>query len=249
MFSDTMLGILCLLIIALTRGDAAKVLTQTPAVLTVPVGQEVVLNCNIQTDDINVVGFYRHFPGDAPQFILWHYHSWSSPDYGSGFSSSQFNAKASSDVDYQFIIKQAKAEDSAEYYCSTWDSSVISTSVLTVVFGGGTKLLVTSSDVTPPVVTVFPPSKDELQSKEATLVCVATQSTPYADVTWLARSGPATGPFATGPATQEMNGNYKISSYLTVQTSEWNSDVLYTCKVSLGSQSAENTISRSKCAT
>nr|XP_061805718.1 immunoglobulin lambda-1 light chain-like [Nerophis lumbriciformis] len=239
-----MLGILCLFITALTRGDAAKVLTQTPAVRSASVGEEVVLNCNIQRDDGYSVAFYRQFPGDAPQLILWHYHSWSSPSYGSGFSSSQFNAKTSSSVDYQFIIKQAKAEDSAEYYCSNWDNSVYE-----MVFGGGTKLLVTSSDVTPPVVTVFPPSKDELQSKEATLVCVATQSTPYADVTWLASSDPATGNVVTGPATRETNGNYKISSYLSVQTSEWNLDVPYTCKVSLGSQSAENTISKSKCAT
>ncbi|XP_057717645.1 immunoglobulin lambda-1 light chain-like [Corythoichthys intestinalis] len=246
MFSDTMLGILCLLITALTRGEAAKVLTQTPAVLTVSVGEEVVLNCNIQRNDGYRVGFYRQLPGDAPQLILWHLRTWSSPSYRSGFSSSQFDAKTSSDVDFQFIIKQAKAEDSAEYYCSTWDSSV---SEAVVVFGGGTKLVVTSSDVTPPVVTVFPPSNDELQSEEATLACVATQSIPYADVTWMARGRPATGAIATGPATRETNSNYKISSYLTVQTSEWNSDVPYTCKVSLGSQSAEQTISKSKCAT
>nr|XP_061805719.1 immunoglobulin lambda-1 light chain-like [Nerophis lumbriciformis] len=248
-----MLGILCLLITALTRGDAAKVLTQTPAVLTVSVGEEVVLNCNIQRDDDERVGFYRQFPGDAPQLILWHLHSLSSPRYKSGFSSHQFDAKTSSNVDFQFIIKQAKAEDSAEYYCSTWDYSadeaVSHKGAITVVFGGGTKLLVTSSDVTPPVVTVFPPSNDELQSKEATLACVATQSIPYADVTWMSRGRPATGTIATGPATRETNSNYKISSYLTVQTSEWNSDVPYTCKVSLGSQSAEQTISKSKCAT
>nr|XP_061805712.1 immunoglobulin lambda-1 light chain-like [Nerophis lumbriciformis] len=237
-----MLGILCLLITALIRGDAAKVLTLTPGVLTVPVGQEVVLNCNIQREDSNHVALYRQFPGNAPQLILWHHQSWSSPSFGSGFSSSQYDAKKSSNVNYQFIIKQAKAEDSAEYYCSTWDDSAAE-----AVSHGGTKLLVTSSDVTPPVVTVFPPSSGELLSKEATLVCVATQSIPNADVTWLARGRPATG--ATGPATRETNGSYKISSYLTVQTSEWNSDVPYTCKVSLGSQSAEDTISKYKCAT
>nr|XP_061805708.1 immunoglobulin lambda-1 light chain-like [Nerophis lumbriciformis] len=239
-----MLGILCLLIASLSRGDAAKVLTLTPGVLTVPVGREVVLNCNIQRDDGTIVSFYRQFPGDAPQLILYHHRAWSSPSFGSGFSSSQFNAKKSSNVDFQFIIKQAKAEDSAKYYCSNWDSSVRE-----AVSHGGTKLLVTSSDVTPPVVTVFPPSNDELQSKEATLVCVATQSIPNADVAWLARGRPAPGAVATGPATRETNGNYKISSYLTVQTSEWNSDIPYTCKVSLGSQSAEQTISKSKCAT
>nr|XP_061805707.1 immunoglobulin lambda-1 light chain-like [Nerophis lumbriciformis] len=239
-----MLGILCLLIAALTRGDAAKLLTLTPAVRTVPVGEEVVLHCNIQRDDRSIVGFYRQFPGDAPQLILYHHRAWSSPRFGSGFSSRQFDALKSSNVDFRFIIKQAKAEDSAEYYCGNWDSSVNE-----AVSHGGTKLLVKSSDVTPPVVTVFPPSNDELQSKEATLVCVATQSIPNADVTWLVRGRPVTGAVATGPATRETNGNYKISSYLTVQTSEWNSDIPYTCKVSLGSQSAENTINKSKCAT
>ncbi|XP_057673222.1 immunoglobulin lambda-1 light chain-like [Corythoichthys intestinalis] len=239
-----MLGILCLLIAAVTCGDAAKAVTLTPADLSVPVGREVIFNCNIERDDRDYIRFYRQFPGNAPQLILRHRRSLSSPSYDSGFSSSQFDAKASSDVDFKVIIKQAKVEDSAEYYCDTWDSTAAE-----VVSHGGTKLLVTSSDVTPPVVTVFPPSNDELQSKEATLVCMATQSIPYADVTWMACGRQATGAVATGPAERESNGNYKISSYLTVQTSEWNSDVPYTCKVSLGSQSAENTIKKSKCAT
>ncbi|XP_057673882.1 immunoglobulin lambda-1 light chain-like [Corythoichthys intestinalis] len=242
-----MLWILCLLVAALTRGDAAKVLTLTPAVLTVPVGQKVVLNCNITRDDINQsVTFYRQFPGDAPQYILNDYHSWSKFYINTeDFPLGKFGVGGSSDVDYQFIIKQAKAEDSAEYYCSTWDTS--RTGVM--LFGGGTKLLVTSPDATPPMVTVFPPSNDELQSKEATLVCVATLSTPNATVTWQASGSLATGTIATGPATREATGNYKISSYLTVQTSEWSSDIPYTCKVSSGLQSAQNTIKKSKCAT
>ncbi|XP_057716675.1 immunoglobulin lambda-1 light chain-like [Corythoichthys intestinalis] len=226
-----MLWILCLLIAALTRGDAAKVLTLTPADLTVPVGQKVVLYCNIQRADINnSVSFYRQFPGDAPQYILNNYHSWSKFYYSNKFPSDKFGAGWSSDVNYYIRIRQAKVEDSAEYYCSTWDSSV-------------------GPDATPPMVTVFPPSNDELQSKEVTLVCVATLSTPNATVTWQAGGCLATGTIATGPATREATGNYKISSYLTVQTSEWSSDIPYTCKVSSGLQSAQNTIKKSNCAT
>ncbi|XP_061542032.1 immunoglobulin lambda-1 light chain-like [Phycodurus eques] len=238
-----MLGTFCLLIGALTYVDAAKVLTQTPVVLTVPVGQQVVLDCNIQRDDNRVVSFYKHIPGDTPQFILFYYHSYSSPSFGAGFSSSRFGAQTSSTVDYQLIIKQAEAGDSAEYYCSTWDKSAS-----VAVFGGGTKLFVTSSDLPAPVVKVFPPASADLQSKEATLVCVATQSSPFADVTWLARGLPVSGAVSTGPALRQADQTYKISSYLTVETSDWNTDADYTCKVSLGSKSAENTINKSKCA-
>ncbi|XP_061644406.1 immunoglobulin lambda-1 light chain-like isoform X2 [Phyllopteryx taeniolatus] len=238
-----MLGTFYLLIAALTYVDAAKVLTQTPVVLTVPVGQQVVLDCNIQRDDGYVVSFYKHIPGDAPQFILYYYHTHSSPTFGAGFTSSRFGAQTSSPVNYKLIIKQAEAGDSAEYYCSTWD---ISASV--AVFGGGTKLFVTSSDLPAPVVTVFPPARADLQSKEATLVCVATQSSPFADVTWLARGLPVSGAVSTGTALRQADHTYKISSYLTVETSDWNTDTAYTCKVSLGSKSAENTINKSKCA-
>ncbi|XP_077388053.1 immunoglobulin lambda-1 light chain-like [Festucalex cinctus] len=240
-----MLGTVFLLIGALTYVDAAKVLTQTPAVMTVPVGQQqVVFNCDIQRDDNYAVSFYKQIPGDAPQFILFHHHSSSSPSYGAGFSSSRFDAKTSSNTNYQLILKHAEAGDSAEYSCSTWDSSASET-----VFGGGSKLLVTSADLPAPVVTVFPPASDELQSTKATLVCVATQSSPYADVTWLARGLRTSDAVATGPAVRQADRTYKISSYLTVETSDWNADVPYTCKVSLGSKSAQNTINKSKCAT
>ena len=107
----------------LTDVDAAKVLTQTPAVHTVSTGQEVVLNCNIQRDDNAYVTWYKQVPGETPQYVLKFYHSNSSPSFGSGFSSDRFNSKASSDIDYQFIIKRTEAGDSAVYYCHTWDNS------------------------------------------------------------------------------------------------------------------------------
>uniref|UniRef100_A0A3Q1EK04 Ig-like domain-containing protein n=1 Tax=Acanthochromis polyacanthus TaxID=80966 RepID=A0A3Q1EK04_9TELE len=118
-----MLRILCSLIVALTYVDAVIVLTQTPAVHTVSTGQEVVLNCNIQRDDGNVVSWYKQKPNETPQYILYFYHSDSSPSFGTGFSSDRFNSKASSSVDYQLIIKQTEEGDSAVYYCSVWDDS------------------------------------------------------------------------------------------------------------------------------
>ena len=107
----------------LTDVDAAKVVTQTPAVHTVSPGQEVVLNCNIQRYDRSSVRWYKQVPGEVPQYVLRFYYGSSSPSFGSGFSSDRFNSKHSSNIDYQFIIKRAEAGDSAVYYCNTWDDS------------------------------------------------------------------------------------------------------------------------------
>ncbi|XP_061567682.1 immunoglobulin lambda-1 light chain-like [Cololabis saira] len=236
-----MLGTLCTLITALTYVDAAKVLTQTPAVHTVSAGQEVVLNCNIKRHE-NYVNWYKQVPGGTPQYVLSFYHSSSSPSFGPGFSSDRFNSKSTSNIDYQFIIQRAETGDSAVYYCQTWDSSAGE-----AVFGPGTKLIVTSSSLPPPVLTVFPPSRAELQSHQVTLVCLSSQAGPFADVSWLSAGSPVSSGISTSTAVQTPDQTFQISSSLTIQTSDWNMDQLYTCKVSLGSQTSEKTINKSQC--
>ncbi|XP_060882502.1 immunoglobulin lambda-1 light chain-like isoform X1 [Labrus mixtus] len=239
-----MLGTLCTLITALTYVDAVIVLTQTPAVHTVSTGQQVDLQCNIQRDDGYYVSWYKQVPGEAPQYVLRFYHSHSSPSFGSGFSSDRFNSKSSSNIDYQFIIKRAETGDSAQYFCLTWDNSAKEN-----VFGQGTKLIVTSSSLSPPVLTVFPPSSAELQSNKASLVCLSTQSVPFADVSWSAAGSPVSSGISTSTAVQQPDQTFQISSYLSIQTSDWNMDKVYTCRVSLGSQTSEKTINKSHCST
>ncbi|XP_065820961.1 immunoglobulin lambda-1 light chain-like [Labrus bergylta] len=239
-----MLGTLCTLITALTYVDAVIVLTQTPAVHTVSTGQQAVLQCNIQRDDSNYVSWYKQVPGEAPQYVLRFHHSDSSPDFGSGFSSDRFNSKSSSNIDYQFIIKRAETGDSAQYFCQTWDDSADE-----AVFGQGTKLIVTSSSLSPPVLTVFPPSSAELQSNKASLVCLSSQSVPFADVSWSAAGSPVSSGISTSTAVQQPDQTFQISSYLSIQTSDWNMDKVYTCRVSLGSQTSEKTINKSHCST
>ncbi|XP_035852913.1 immunoglobulin lambda-1 light chain-like isoform X1 [Sander lucioperca] len=234
-----MLGTLCTLITALTYVDAVIVLTQTPPVHTVSTGQEVVLKCNIQRYDGNSVRWYKQVPGEAPQYVLSFYHSHSSLSFGLGFSSDRFNSKSSSNIDYQFIIKQAETGDSAQYYCQTWDDSASA-----AVFGQGTKLIVTSSSLPRPVLTVFPPSSAELQSNKASLVCLSilpSESKGFADVSWLAGGSPVSTGISTSTAVQQPDHTFQISSYLAIQTSDWNNDQVYTCRVSLGSQPDEQT--------
>lgn len=48
--------------------------------------------------------------------MLRHYYIWSTPKYGSGFSSYKFTSRSSSKIDYNLIINTVKVEDSAVYH-------------------------------------------------------------------------------------------------------------------------------------
>ncbi|XP_067089361.1 immunoglobulin lambda-1 light chain-like [Osmerus mordax] len=237
-----MLGTLCTLITALTYVTCHKAVTQTPSVLTANKMESATFNCDISKDEGNYVNWYKQIPAGIPQFVLSFYHSNGSPDeYGSGFSSERFTYKATSDKDYQFIISNVEEADSAVYYCQTWDDSA-------EVFGQGTKLIVTASTLPPPVLTLFPPSSDDLETSKATLVCLANQmATGYADVSWTANGSPVTSGIQTGTASQQADGRFSMSSYLTIEPSDWDKDHVYSCQFSVGSKSSQKAIKKSEC--
>ncbi|XP_028842038.1 immunoglobulin lambda-1 light chain-like [Denticeps clupeoides] len=240
-----MLGIFCTLITALAYVSGQKVLTQEPEV-SLKIGADAKFHCNIVRDEGYYVSWYKQVPGEAPQFVLRFYRSHSSPDlYGTGFSSSRFTSKASSSTDYQLIISNVEVEDSAVYYCGTWDSSASA-----AVFGKGTKLFVTDSTLPAPAVTLFPPSSEDLQSLQVTLVCLVQDvSVGFADVRWTVGGSPVTSGVFTGPAEQQPNKKFRMSTYLTTQTSEWSSDKEFSCEVSAAGTSASKKMKKSDCST
>ncbi|XP_077939833.1 immunoglobulin lambda-1 light chain-like isoform X4 [Gasterosteus aculeatus] len=238
-----MLGTLCTLITALTCVSGVTVVTQKP-VVAVTTGETVSIDCNLGTVTNAAARWYKQIPGGVPQYVLRFYHGYSAPTYGTGFSSPKFTSTHQSTSDYRFTIKNIEEGDSAVYYCNTWDNSVKEH-----VFGQGTKLIVTSSSLRPPVLTVFPPSSAELQSNKASLVCLSSQSGPFADVTWMSGGSPVVTGISTSTAVKQPDQTFHISSYLAIQASDWNMDKVYTCKVSLGSQTAEKNIKKSECLT
>uniref|UniRef100_A0A668VTN7 Ig-like domain-containing protein n=1 Tax=Oreochromis aureus TaxID=47969 RepID=A0A668VTN7_OREAU len=212
--------------------SGVTVLTQKPPVVSVRKGETATMDCNLGTVT-NTVFWYKQIPGGVPQHVVRFRHDWSSPSYGSGFSAPKFTSTHQSRSDYRLIIKNVEEGDSAVYYCKTWDGSVNEH----------------VSHLPPPVLTVFPPSSAELQSNTASLVCLSSQSVPFADVSWLAGGSPVSSEISTSTAVQRPDQTYQISSSLTIQTSDWNMDKVYTCKVSLGLHTLHKTIKMSECPT
>ncbi len=96
-------------------------MTQSP-LITVSKGEKAELDCNLGTVT-DSARWYKQTPGGAPQFVLVFGYSWSSVEYGSGFSAPKFTSTHSSQSDYRLIISNVDVDDSAVYYCHTWDSS------------------------------------------------------------------------------------------------------------------------------
>ncbi|XP_051571856.1 immunoglobulin kappa light chain-like isoform X4 [Myxocyprinus asiaticus] len=236
-----MMTIFCTFCTLLTCVSGVTVVTQNPSVLTVNKGQKVTLNCNMGTV-INSARWYKQTPGGVPQYVLNFQHDWSSVIYGSGFSAPKFTSTHSSKSDYSLIINNVEVGDSAVYYCKTWDNSAKE-----LVFGQGTKLMVSDSAVPPPVVNILPSSEDQSSSK-ITLVCLINDMPMgFADVRWLVNGISVTDGVFTSSAEQQPNEKFKMSSYFTTESSEWEKDKDLTCEVTVGSRATARNIKKSQC--
>ncbi|KAK2816647.1 hypothetical protein Q7C36_022918 [Tachysurus vachellii] len=202
--TDTMLPALCSLFTALSCVSGVTVVTQKPPVLTLTAGQTANMDCNLGTVTASAARWYKQVPGGVPQHVIRHHQTWSSPKYGSGFSSPKFTSTCSSVSDYAALPS--------------------------------------------PVLKVLPPSTEELKTNKATLVCLASDmSVGFADVSWLVDGKSVTSGVITGSAQQQDNKKFTLSSYLTIDSSEWDNDKVITCEVSAGGKAASVKINKSEC--
>ncbi|KAK2816646.1 hypothetical protein Q7C36_022917 [Tachysurus vachellii] len=244
-----MLLSVCTLLSALALVSSHKAVTQQPSVITADVGKTVTMDCNIAKDEGQYVSWYKQIPQEVPEFVLRFYHSLSSPDkYGDSFSSTRFTSKAPTNIDYQLIISNVEVGDSAVYYCNTWDNST-KEYICVVLCNDYLPLCVESDAALPsPVLKVLPPSTEELKTNKATLVCLASDmSVGFADVSWLVDGKSVTSGVITGSAQQQDNKKFTLSSYLTIDSSEWDNDKVITCEVSAGGKAASVKIKKSEC--
>ncbi|KAI3360694.1 hypothetical protein L3Q82_002559 [Scortum barcoo] len=246
-----MLGTLCTLITALTCVSGVTVLTQKPPVVTVRKGETATMDCNLGTVTNMAALWFR-----TPLYFI----SQSSNFSGSSLPPPVLTVFPPSSAELQSNKASlvCLSSQSVPFADVSWlsggspVSSGISTSTAVQqadrTFQISSYLAIQTSDwnmdkvytcssLPPPVLTVFPPSSAELQSNKASLVCLSvfSQSVPFADVSWLSGGSPVSSGISTSTAVQQADRTFQISSYLAIQTSDWNMDKVYTCKVSLGS--------------
>lgn len=140
-------------------------------------------------------------------------------------------------------IRDAQAEDEADYYCrSTYSDDNLD------IFGSGTKVTVLSQPKSTPTLTVFPPSTEELQENKATLVCLISDFYPSnVEVAWKANGAPITQGVDTANPTKQGN-KYMASSFLRLTAEQWRSRNSFTCQVTHEGNTVEKSLSPAECA-
>ncbi|XP_062814729.1 immunoglobulin lambda-1 light chain isoform X11 [Anolis carolinensis] len=200
-------------------------------------GGTVTMSCRYNSGNIgdgNYPWWTQHVSGSKPRQVM---HSTSTRPSG---VPARFSGSRSGNV-MSLTITGALAEDEAVYYCAVWTGSEY-------VFGAGTHMTVTGQPAVPPVVSLFPPSQEELKSKnKATLACLMDGFHPgVVQVEWLGDGRTiSSGVETTKPIKQ--GDKYIASSYLTLSRSEWEANESYTCKVTHESKTIEKVVSRLAC--
>uniref|UniRef100_A0A670K0L8 Ig-like domain-containing protein n=1 Tax=Podarcis muralis TaxID=64176 RepID=A0A670K0L8_PODMU len=198
------------------------VIAQTPASIQASPGDRVTIQCQASSSMSNDMALYQFKPGQKPKLLI---HDATSrfegtPDRFSG---------TYSNTDFSFTISNVRAEDQdeAEYYCGQRLAKA-----LCYTFGAGTKLEVKRREDSTPLAIIFPPSPEQLKTDSATAVCLVSTFYPSSlTVAWKVDGTPVSEGVQTSPPASDTDNTYKLSSTLTLPTSDFNTHELYSCEV------------------
>nr|6OO0_L Chain L, NC-Cow1 light chain [Bos taurus]6OPA_R Chain R, Fab NC-Cow1 light chain [Homo sapiens] len=212
-------------------------LTQ-PSSVSGSLGQRVSVTCSGSSSNVGngYVSWYQLIPGSAPRTIIYGDTSRAS-GVPERFSGSRSGNTAT------LTISSLQAEDEADFFCASPDDSSSN-----AVFGSGTTLTVLGQPKSPPSVTLFPPSSEELQANKATLVCLISDFYPGAvTVAWKADSSPVKAGVETTTPSKQSNNKYAASSYLSLTPEQWKSHRSYSCQVTHEGSTVEKTVAPTEC--
>nr|UYS90885.1 TRBV5.3 [Tiliqua rugosa] len=201
---------------------------QQPWSLAVVEGQSADLKCT-QKKGHNAMFWYRQKARRELQHLFYFNNKveLSKENVDERFTAAQPQADRSS-----LTISSAKPEDSAVYFCA----SSLRARGLSTDFGARNKLTVLESkdDISPPTVTIFDPSAQELQEKQkVTIVCLVTDFYPdHVNLTWSVDGDERTkGVKTKEPDLDKAAKKFSLISRLRITRKEWEKTKEIQCNV------------------
>uniref|UniRef100_A0A075B5K3 Immunoglobulin kappa variable 17-121 n=1 Tax=Mus musculus TaxID=10090 RepID=A0A075B5K3_MOUSE len=109
------LALLLSLLLLCVSGKAETTVTQSPASLSMAIGEKVTIRCITSTDIDDDMNWYQQKPGEPPKLLISEGNTLR-PGVPSRFSSSGYG------TDFVFTIENMLSEDVADYYCLQSDN-------------------------------------------------------------------------------------------------------------------------------
>nr|AWO67292.1 immunoglobulin kappa light chain [Acipenser ruthenus] len=230
--------LVCLLIVWTkdSRGDIT--VDQSPPAISVVPGQTVTIKCKASQVIDSDMELYQLKPGHAPKMLIYNGNTLVTG------TPSRFSGTWSG-ADHTFTISNVQSEDDAEYHCGQSDA-------FPYTFGQGTRLIVKSRALASPVVSLLPPSAEELSKNWATLVCLVDKFYPdIVEVVWEIDDKSQTDGILNSKSLKASDNTYSMSSILTLTRAKWESSEKYSCIIKHENSAAPivSTINRSQCTT
>nr|XP_028558593.1 immunoglobulin kappa light chain-like [Podarcis muralis] len=218
------------------------VITQTPASIQASPGDAVTIQCKASSSVTKYTVLYQFKSGQKPKLLIY--------DATNRFEGTPDRFSGSyGTTDFSFTINGVHVEDEAEYYCGQRQSLPLHrvtaerklglfvkraglAKALCYTFGAGTKLEVKRREDSTPLAIIFPPSPEQLKTDSATAVCLVSTFYPSSlTVAWKVDGTPVSEGVQTSPPASDTDNTYKLSSTLTLPTSDFNTHELYSCEV------------------